>query len=123
MEGNPVGWFEIYVEDMGRAKQFYETVFQVSLRKLNSVTPELWAFPQSLANYGAGGSLAKMEGFAAGRNSTLVYFSCQDCLVEQERIFAAGGSLLREKFSIGEFGFIALALDTEKNMFGLHSMK
>ena len=37
MEGNPVGWFEIYVEDMGRAKQFYETVFQVSLRKLNIV--------------------------------------------------------------------------------------
>ena len=24
---NPVGWFEIYVTDMARAKAFYETVF------------------------------------------------------------------------------------------------
>jgi predicted enzyme related to lactoylglutathione lyase len=24
---NPVGWFEIYVDDMPRAKAFYETVF------------------------------------------------------------------------------------------------
>ena len=123
MNGNPVGWFEIYVDDMDRAKRFYEAVFQVKLNKLNSITPELWAFPQSITNYGASGSLARMEGFPAGRNSTLVYFSCSDCLVEQERIFAAGGSLLREKFAIGEYGFIALALDTERNMFGLHSMQ
>jgi predicted enzyme related to lactoylglutathione lyase len=27
MENNPVGWFEIYVQDMARAKTFYETVF------------------------------------------------------------------------------------------------
>lgn len=28
MTHNPVGWFEIYVQDMERAKKFYETVFQ-----------------------------------------------------------------------------------------------
>ena len=36
--------------------------------------------------------------------------------------FAAGGDP-RNKFSIGEHGFIALVLDTEGNMFRLHSMK
>jgi len=35
----------------------------------------------------------------------------------------AGGRLGREKFPIGEYGFIALAIDTEGNMFGLHSMQ
>lgn len=35
----------------------------------------------------------------------------------------AGGRIEREKFSIGEYGFIALAIDTEGNMFGLHSMQ
>jgi uncharacterized protein len=35
----------------------------------------------------------------------------------------AGDRIRRDKFSIGEHGFIALALDTEGNMFGLHSMK
>jgi hypothetical protein len=28
---NPVGWFEIYVQDMDRAKAFYEMVFGVQL--------------------------------------------------------------------------------------------
>jgi predicted enzyme related to lactoylglutathione lyase len=28
----------------------------------------------------------------------------------------------REKMSIGEYGFIVLAVDTEGNMFGLHSL-
>ncbi|MBM4231128.1 MAG: VOC family protein, partial [Gammaproteobacteria bacterium] len=28
MNSNPVGWFEIYVQDMPRAKAFYEAVFQ-----------------------------------------------------------------------------------------------
>ena len=27
MNSNPVGWFEIYVQDMNRAKAFYESVF------------------------------------------------------------------------------------------------
>ena len=31
MKTNPVGWFEIYVEDMDRAKLFYESVFKVKL--------------------------------------------------------------------------------------------
>ena len=28
MKSNPVGWFEIYVQDMRHAKAFYEAVFQ-----------------------------------------------------------------------------------------------
>jgi len=36
MRNNPVGWFEIYVDDMPRAKRFYEAVFGVPLTKLDS---------------------------------------------------------------------------------------
>ena len=32
MESNMVGWFEIPVEDMDRAKIFYEAVFQVKIQ-------------------------------------------------------------------------------------------
>ena len=56
-------------------------------------------------------------------NSTVVYFSCVDCAVQAKRAAAAGGRILKEKFSIGEYGFIALAFDTEGNMFGLHSVR
>jgi predicted enzyme related to lactoylglutathione lyase len=38
-------------------------------------------------------------------------------------VVQAGGRIEREKSSIGEYGFIALALDTEGNMFGLHSLQ
>jgi hypothetical protein len=38
-------------------------------------------------------------------------------------VAAAGGKVHREKMSIGPYGFIVLAVDTEGNMFGLHSMK
>ena len=123
MKPNPVVWFEIYVDDMARAKAFYETVFQTTLEKLHSDAIEMWAFPMQPDLWGAAGSLVKMDGFSAGRNSTLVYFSCDDCAIEQARAEKAGGQLQRGKFSIGRYGFIALVLDTEGNMIGLHSMK
>lgn len=123
MTNNPVGWFEIYVQDMVRAKRFYESVFQVKLENLESPEVEMWSFPMTMERYGAPGSLVKMEGCPSGGNSTLVYFSCADCAIEAGRVVAAGGRINREKMSIGQYGFIALAFDTEGNMFGLHSMQ
>ena len=122
MMGNPVGWFEIYVDDMARAKAFYQTVLGVTLEKLPSPGIEMEAFSSEMNQYGAGGALVHMPGFSAGRNSTLVYFSCQDCANEASRVVAAGGKIEKPKFSIGEYGFISLAYDTEGNMFGLHSL-
>jgi hypothetical protein len=55
--------------------------------------------------------------------STLVYFSCEDCAVEAARVLEHGGSVHREKRPIGQYGFITLAVDTEGNMIGLHSMQ
>ncbi|HCT39932.1 MAG TPA: lactoylglutathione lyase [Moraxellaceae bacterium] len=120
---NPVGWFEIYVDDMARAKKFYEAVFQVKLERLNAPTPEMWAFPMNPERMGTSGALVHMKGFSAGRNSVLVYFSCEDCATEQARAIAAGGKLQNQKMSIGQYGYISLVYDTEGNMIGLHSMK
>lgn len=121
MNHNPVGWFEIYVQDMPRAKGFYESVFQVKLEQLNNANMELWAFPMHMERMGASGALVKMAGKDSGVGGTLVYFSCADCSVEAARVTQFGGTLQRGKFSIGEYGFIALVLDTEGNMLGLHS--
>ena len=123
MKTHPVGWFEIYVQDMPRAKAFYQSVFQVELTRLNSPDLELWGFPMALDAWGAGGALVKMDGVSSGGNSTLVYFSCADCAVETSRVVDAGGQILRDKWSIGEYGFIALIIDTEGNRIGLHSLK
>ena len=124
MKNNPVGWFEIYVENIDRAKVFYESVFNVKLEKLNSPVPdiEMFAFPMAMDRTGASGALVKMMGFSPRGNSTLVYFSCEDCAVEAARIAPSGGKIERDKMPIGEYGFIALAYDPEGNMFGLHSL-
>lgn len=123
MTNNPVNWFEIYVQDIARAKRFYESVFQLKLEKLNGTELEMWSFPMSMERFGASGALVKMEGFPSGGNSILIYFSCADCAIEAARVAASGGRIQREKMSIGQYGFIALAFDTEGNMFGLHSMQ
>jgi uncharacterized protein len=123
MKTNPVGWFEIYVQEMDRAKAFYQSVFQIKLSRLNSPDVELWSFPMEMDKWGAGGALVKMDGVMSGGNSTLVYFSCADCAVEGSRVVDAGGQILRDKWSIGEYGFIALVIDTEGNKIGLHSQK
>ena len=122
MKSNPVGWFEIYVQDMDRAKRFYEAVLQGKLQKLNSPGVEMWAFPMEMNGAGASGSLVKMKGVPSG-GSTLVYFRCDDCAVEEARVTKAGGKVHKNKFSIGEHGYISLAVDPDGNMFGLHSMK
>jgi predicted enzyme related to lactoylglutathione lyase len=126
MNNNPVGWFEIYVKDIDRAKRFYQSVFEVKLERLNSppgAEIELWAFPMAKDGRGASGALVKMKDGPSDGNCVLVYFMCADCAVEAARAVASGGQIVREKMSIGQYGFIALIADTEGNMIGLHSMQ
>ena len=124
---NAVGWFEIYVDEMERAANFYEKVFATKLEKMQmpegSGDMEMRGFKGEMTNYGANGSLVKMPGLSAGNNSVIVYFGCDDCLVEEGRVLANGGKIKQNKSSIGEYGFMSLVYDTEGNMIGLHSMK
>jgi predicted enzyme related to lactoylglutathione lyase len=124
---NPVVWFEIYVDNLPRAKKFYETVLDLQLSELPNPTgdtSQMLAFPMDMETKNmASGALVKMDGFKAGGNSTLVYFFSEDCSKEEARIEKAGGRVINPKMSIGEYGFVSLGQDTEGNLFGIHSMK
>ena len=128
-KANGVNWFEIYVQDMARARAFYETVFAIALETLKVPEDpeagglEMLAFPGDMERYGANGALCRVPGVPSGPGGTLVYFACEDCAVEAGRVEAAGGRIHRPKMSIGEYGHIVLAFDTEGNMIGLHSMQ
>ena len=124
MAENAVRWFEIYVQDMARARRFYETVLGVKLEQLGPVGEdlEMWAFQMSPDRPGAGGALVRTPGMPSAPGGTLIYFGCDDCAVEAGRVDKAGGKIQREKMSIGEYGHIVLAIDTEGNLIGLHSM-
>ncbi len=121
-----VGWFDIYVEDMERAQVFYETVLGTTLSSLedpNDASVQMRVFADDYTSHGAGGALVKIASAKPGVGGTMVYFSCDDCAIEQARAEKAGGKIARPKMSIGEHGFVSLAFDTEGNMFGLHSIK
>ena len=120
---NPIVWFEVYVQDMPRAKKFYESVFRFEFRKMETPGMEMHGFPSDMNGPGASGALVRIQGVPSGGNSTLVYFRCDDCEVEESRVETAGGRIDRKKMSIGEYGFISLVVDTEGNMIGLHSLK
>ncbi len=127
LKRNPVGWFEIYVQDMERAKTFYQGIFQIALNPLASPMDdfEMWSFPPQMNPDGPGcsGALCKMKDKDSGSGGTLIYFSCADCAVEASRVPSHGGQVHMGKKPIGEYGFIALVIDTEGNMIGLHSME
>lgn len=120
---NPIGWFELYVQDMQRAKNFYETTFQVELNEI--VIPdaniEMFGFPQNMEAYGSSGALIKVDGVPSGGGGTLVYFSCEDCAETAARAKASGGHIKQEKMQVGEYGFVCIVDDTEGNLIGLHS--
>jgi predicted enzyme related to lactoylglutathione lyase len=126
MQIKPVGWFEIYVQDMKRAKAFYEAVFSMQLEKLEGPDSsiEMWSFPGPMDDSnGASGSLVKMNGKPAEGNRVIIYFTCKDCATEASRVSSNGGKVTKEKFTLGKFGFAALISDTEGNVIGLHSMQ
>ena len=64
----PIGWFEIYVEYMARAKAFYEATLNIKLDPLPAPTGEsnleMWMFPDAMdqTKPGCSGALCKMEG-------------------------------------------------------------
>ncbi len=123
MKPNPIGWFEIYVQDMARARKFYEAVFGVKLDKLPGPDIEMWSFPMQQEAPGTGGALVYMKGFPPISGNTIVYFNCDDCAVEEARVVPAGGKIYKNKFSIGQYGFISLVHDTEGTLIGLYSRK
>lgn len=102
---NPVIWFEIYVENMPRARAYYERVLGITLENLKNPDSlqelEMWAFPMKMDHVGAGGALVKMNGMRPG----------------------SGGTLFKARMPIGEYGHIALIPDIEGNLVGLHSMQ
>ena len=124
---NPVCWFEIYVNDMDRAKKFYSKVLNIEIAdapEMDGMADMQMAFFPWVENApNANGALVKMGNMPVGMGGTMVYFQCDDCAVEENRIETAGGKVHQSKMSLGEHGFCSMCLDTEGNMFGLHSMK
>jgi len=119
-----VGWFEIPVTDMPRAKAFYEAVFEVAIEVHQMGELEMGWFPMAEGKKGAAGSLVKHPDFyhPSSTAGVVIYFTCPEMDANLERVTRAGGTVLQPKKAIGEgFGYMGLFLDTEGNRIALHS--
>ena len=120
---NPVGWFEIPVSDMDRARTFYNVVFgyEMPLSEMDGVNMA-W-FPSDREGLGASGSLIQSEEhYTPSTKGVLVYFSCTDMEDVIAKIEPAGGKVLRPKTLIAEnVGYMGLFIDSEGNRIALHS--
>ncbi|MFL1012952.1 VOC family protein [Flavisericum labens] len=124
MKKNMVGWFEIPVSDMDRAKAFYEMVFNVKIDIHDFGGMLMGWFPFAEGKEGAAGTLIKQESYIPSEEGTLVYFICDDVQIELDRIEGAGGKIYQPKTQISpEHGYMGVFIDTEGNRVALHSQK
>jgi predicted enzyme related to lactoylglutathione lyase len=119
---NPVGWFEIPVTDMERARVFYEKTFGYAMEEpidMNGFTMSF--FPMVRDGIGATGSLIQGGGYVPSHEGPLIYFNTQDIPPVEKKIAHHGGKVHKPKFSIGRFGFISICEDSEGNRIALHA--
>lgn len=123
MEHNAVGWFEIPVSDMERAKKFYDSVFDIEIGINEFGGLKMGWFPSDHSKSGATGSLVQHEMYKPSlTDGVLIYFSCKDLANELGRVEAVGGEIMQTKTQIGEgHGYMALMRDSEGNRIALHS--
>jgi predicted enzyme related to lactoylglutathione lyase len=117
-----VSWFEIPVNDMNRAKQFYETVFEIEIKVQDFGDTLMGWFPDSDGIFGATGSLVKQESYVPSEKGTLVYFMSKDVQIELDRVEAAGGKIFQAKTKISDdHGCMGVFTDSEGNRVAVHS--
>lgn len=119
-----VGWFEIPVSDMQRAKGFYENILEVYLQDLHLPnSPRMAVFP--VENGTIGGALCEQHDFYhPGHEGPLVYLNANPNLqYVLDKITRLGGKVLVPKTKIhDEYGYMAIFEDLEGNRVALHSM-
>jgi predicted enzyme related to lactoylglutathione lyase len=119
---NPVNWFEIPVNDLKRAKEFYEYIFGFDMELSEMGNLKMAWFPSHRGADGATGTLIKAESYVPSHSGSMVYFTVADIEEVLAKVTEKGGKVLNPKMSIGEYGFVAHFEDCEGNRVALHAV-
>lgn len=120
---NPVFYFEIPVQNMDRAVEFYSKTFSITFERQNIDGNDMALFPYEPGSEGATGALAKGDSYKPSLKGTRIYFSTSDIDSTMERAIAAGGKLIYPKTDTGDYGYVAEFEDPEGNCIALHMKK
>ena len=112
-----VNWFEIPVQDLARAVEFYGTVLGEPLGTMDGPSGPMHVF---MGADGPAGALASDE-LTPSEQGVLVYLGCDDIPAALSRAEQAGGAIVQPKTSIGPHGWIGRFTDTEGNAVALHT--
>jgi predicted enzyme related to lactoylglutathione lyase len=120
---NCVRWFEIPVDDLQRAKDFYQKIFNIEMAESTIMGMQMAFFPSDQGNGKVGGALVKSEYHKPNTEGVLIYLNANpDIAAVIGRIEEEGGMIFMNKTRIDPgTGFIANFLDTEGNRIALYS--
>lgn len=121
-KSNPVVYFEIPVNDIGRAIKFYMAVFKFDFVIETIDNNEMALFPLDDENPGISGALAKGEIYKPTNDGVLIYFKTENIDDTLKLVASNGGQLLYPKTDNG-IGFVAEFQDTEGNRIALYQSK
>ncbi len=120
---NAIYWAELPVKEFDRAKQFYETVFEINIELVPIPRGRKYGiFPLDVQILGAGLALVEGAGYEPTDTGSVLYIDRGENLDGPlSRVEAAGGKILLPKIENSGNGFIAQFRDSEGNRVGLHS--
>ena len=122
-ETNALNWFEIAVEDISRAKYFYEKIFEIEMNSMEMMGMKMAVFPWSVENGKVSGALVQSQMHTPGTTGVIIYLNANPDLQNVlNKVEHAGGKTMMPKTLIDKnTGYMAFFTDTEGNNIGLHS--
>ena len=116
---NGAVWFDIPVEDLDRAKEFYESVLNIKIFKENAN-----GFKFCVLNHkdGNGGFLVPNKFEISSDSGILLYLNVNDRIQNaMKNAENLGAKIIEQVRGISPHGFRAIILDSEGNRIALHS--
>ncbi len=119
---NILNWFEISVNDMARAKKFYEEIFSIKMEDSEMMDMKMAFFPFDM-NGKVSGGLVQGPYHKPSMDGAKIYLNANpDLDVTLGKIEKAGGQVIMPKTKISdEIGYMSFFVDTEGNSVALHS--
>ena len=122
---NALNWFEIAVNDLSRAKKFYDQIFGIEMDQRDMTGMAMAFFPTDDSTGKVSGALVQSQMHTPSATGSFIYLNGNpDLSLVLDRVDAAGGQVQMPKtFVSNEVGYMAFFIDTEGNKVGLHSYK
>jgi predicted enzyme related to lactoylglutathione lyase len=109
--------FDISVDNTERAKKFYEELFNWKIERLPGPV-EYYLIETTALNgeQGVGGGMAKKNQPEDKITNFIGVNSVDEYITKVEKL---GGKVIESKWPVPGWGYLAVCLDTENNVFGL----